>query len=101
MRDEMSWQQLIWNWSAVAVSRSMAQCFMVATAVTVWGEKSFVRFVWCLVKFIEQEMSKFDTVCVSVKSECMVVVRRSTFLFRGRIPDSTGQVQISQLSVNM
>lgn len=71
----------------------MAQCFMVATAVTVWGEKkSFIRFVWCLVKFIEQEMSKFNT---------MVVVRRSTFLFRGGIPDPTGRVQNSRLSVKM
>lgn len=65
------------------------------------GGKSFVRFVRRLVKFIEQEMPKFNTMCVDMKSEGTVVVRRSTFAFRGGggVPDPTGRVQISQLSV--
>lgn len=76
----------------MAVSRSMAQCFMVATAVTAWGKKNHSSAVWCLVKFIEQKMSKFNTMCVYMKSEGTVVVWRSTFLFSGGGGYQTQQV---------
>lgn len=80
----------------------MAQCFMVATAVTVCvGGKSFVRFVRRLVKFIEQEMPKFNTMCVDMKSEGTVVVGVQPLPSEWGVPDPTGRVQISQLSVKM
>lgn len=84
-------QQLIQHWTAVVVSSFMARCSWWSLLLLCGEKKSFICFMWRMVKFIQQLMCEKNkevlnlawcTMCVCMKSERAVIVSCSTILFR-------------------
>lgn len=71
--------------AGVGVSRLVAECFLVASAVTVWGKKAFICFMCCFVHTTVRVQEKWrgvqlDTVCNRRPNEKSVHDRYQLFV---------------------